>query len=321
MTSIEKTRTAMVISLVALPVNIGINWLLIFGNLGFPELGLPGAGWGTLITRTLMFLTLGGVILYHPLFRRYIMVRRNQWKLRLATIRELLHIGIPSGLQVGMEGGAFALSGIIIGTLGATEQAAHQIALSCASFTFMVSLGLSQGSSIRVSNAFGTLNRDKIINIGKSTLITALAYGVFCAILFIACRNILPRAFNEDVSVVKMASLLLVLAAMFQISDATQVIGAGLMRGIKDVKIPTDIGRCCVLGDRHPGGIFACFLREAGCSRHLDRADFRTYLLQYFFFVCVSSEWLIKYSQCNKISLLNFQSVDHLLTPLLFAFG
>lgn len=236
---LEKTRTAMVISIAALPVNIFINWLLIFGNLGFPQLGLPGAGWGTLITRTLMFFTLGGVILYHRLFRRYVMVRKNQWKLKMATIRELLYIGIPSGLQVGMEGGAFAVSGIIIGTLGATEQAAHQIALSCASFTFMVSLGLSQGASIRVSNAFGTLNRFKIINIGKSTLITGLVYGVCCAIFFIVLRNILPQAFNNNAQVISMAALLLVLAAIFQISDATQVIGAGLMRGIKDVKVPT----------------------------------------------------------------------------------
>ncbi|MBX2920992.1 MAG: MATE family efflux transporter [Chitinophagaceae bacterium] len=236
---LEKTRTAMVISIAALPVNIFINWLLIFGNLGFPALGLPGAGWGTLITRALMFCTLGGVILYHPLFRRYIIVRKNQWKLKLKTIRELLYIGVPSGLQVGMEGGAFALSGIIIGTLGATEQAAHQIALSCASFTFMVSLGLSQGSSIRVSNAYGTLNRAKILNIGKSTLITGLLYGIFCAAFFILFRNMLPQAFNNNTEVIKTASLLLVLAAIFQISDATQVIGAGLMRGIKDVNVPT----------------------------------------------------------------------------------
>ncbi|MBX3253676.1 MAG: MATE family efflux transporter [Chitinophagaceae bacterium] len=236
---LEKTRTAMIISLTALPVNIFINWLLIFGNLGFPRLELAGAGWGTLITRSLMFCTLGGVILYHPLFRRYIIVRRNQWKLKPGTIRELLYIGIPSGLQVGMEGGAFALSGIMIGTLGATEQAAHQIALSCASFTFMVSLGLSQGSSIRVSNAYGTLNRLKIISIGKSTLITGLIYGVCCAVFFIAFRNILPQAFNSNATVIQTASLLLVLAAVFQISDATQVIGAGLMRGIKDVNVPT----------------------------------------------------------------------------------
>lgn len=236
---LEKTRTAMIITLIGVPLNVFLNWLLIFGNWGFPRLELVGAGWGTLITRTLMFAALGAVILWHPLFRRYIAVRKNQWKLRMQTIRELLHIGVPSSLQIGMEGGAFAVSGIIIGTIGATEQAAHQIALSCASFTFMVSLGLAQGSSIRVSNAFGTRNREKILAIGKSTLITGLIYGLLCAALFILLRNVLPGAFNNEAQVISMASLLLVLAAIFQISDATQAIGAGLMRGIKDVKIPT----------------------------------------------------------------------------------
>lgn len=236
---LEYTRTAMIISLVALPVNIFINWLLIFGNWGFPRLELPGAGWGTLITRTLMFLTLGSVILWHPLFRRYVVIRRNHWKLRLKTIRELLYIGVPSSLQIGMEGGAFAVSGILIGTIGATEQAAHQIALTCASFTFMVSMGFAQGSSIRVSNAFGGRNRLKIIGIGKSSLIVAFLYGTLCALCFVVLRNILPFAFNNDAHVVRMAALLLIFAAVFQISDSTQAISAGLLRGIKDVKIPT----------------------------------------------------------------------------------
>jgi multidrug resistance protein, MATE family len=236
---LEKTRTAMIITVIGVPLNILLNWLLIFGNLGFPRLELVGAGWSTLITRTLMFLSLGAVILWHPVFKRYVAVRKNQWKLKMQTMKELLHIGIPSGLQVGMEGGAFAVSGIIIGSIGATEQAAHQIALTCASFTFMASLGLAQGSSIRVSNAFGTRNRQKILNIGKSTLITGLLYGIFCATLFIVLRSILPTGFNDNVNVIEMASLLLVLAAIFQISDATQAIGAGLLRGIKDVKVPT----------------------------------------------------------------------------------
>ncbi len=236
---LEKTRTAMIITVIGVPLNILLNWLLIFGNAGFPRLELVGAGWSTLITRTLMFLALGAVILWHPVFKRYVAVRKNQWRLKMQTIRELLHIGVPSGLQIGMEGGAFAVSGIIIGSIGATEQAAHQIALTCASFTFMASLGLAQGSSIRVSNAFGTRNRQKILNIGKSTLITGLLYGIFCATLFIVLRNVLPTGFNDNVNVIGMASSLLVLAAIFQISDATQAIGAGLLRGIKDVKIPT----------------------------------------------------------------------------------
>ncbi|RYY55839.1 MAG: MATE family efflux transporter [Chitinophagaceae bacterium] len=236
---LEKTRTAMIISVIALPLNAFINWLLIYGNWGFPQLGLVGAGWGTFITRTLMFLTLGFVVLNHPVFRRYIAVRRNQWKLNRQSIRELLHIGIPSSLQVGLEGGAFAVSGIIVGTIGATEQAAHQIALTCASFTFMVSMGLAQGASIRVSNAYGTLNGKKILVIGKTTLISALVYGVVCAVFFALFRNQLPLMFNDDPGVVQMSVVLVLFAAVFQISDATQAAGAGLLRGIKDVRIPT----------------------------------------------------------------------------------
>lgn len=236
---LEYTKTAMFISLAGLPLNIFLNWLLIFGNLGFPRLELLGAGWATLITRTLMFLALGYVVLRHKLFARYIAVSKHQWKLKVKTLKELLHIGIPSSMQLGMESGVFAVSGIIIGTIGAVEQAAHQIALSCASLTFMVSLGLSQAASIRISNAFGAKNFPKITLIGKSALLTALCYGTFCALLFTIFRNQLPGLFNDDPKVVEMAAYLLLFASIFQISDSTQAVGSGILRGLKDVKIPT----------------------------------------------------------------------------------
>lgn len=236
---LEYTRTAMLLSLCALPINIFLNWLLIYGNWGFPRLELVGAGWATLITRTLIFLVLAVIILKHPTFKRYIAVSRSQWKLKAKTLKELLYIGVPSSLQIGMEAGAFGVTGIIIGTMGAVAQAAHQIALSCAALTFMVSMGLAQAGSIRVSNAFGRKDWPKISLIGKSTLLTALLYGLFCAILFVAFRNVLPRFFNNNPSVISLAGLLLLYAAVFQISDSTQAIGAGLLRGIKDVKVPT----------------------------------------------------------------------------------
>ena len=236
---LEFTRTAMLLSLAGMPVNILLNWLLIYGNWGFPRLELLGAGWSTLITRTLMFLVLGIIIMTHRTFRRYMAVRMNQWVLRWGTMKELLYIGIPSSLQIGMEAGAFAVSGIIIGTFGAIPQASHQIALSCASFTFMVSMGLAQAGSIRVSNAYGRKNWKIISVIGKSTLVTALLYGIFCAIVFVLFRDQLPTLFNKNESVIGLASVLLFFAGIFQISDSTQAIGAGLLRGIKDVKMPT----------------------------------------------------------------------------------
>jgi multidrug resistance protein, MATE family len=236
---LEYTKTAMMLSLAAMPINIFLNWLLIFGHWGFPRLELVGAGYATLITRTVIFVVLALIVLKHRTFSRYMAVRENQWKYSLKTIRELLHIGIPSSMQLGVEVGAFAVSGIIIGTINAVSLAAHQIALSCAAFTFMVSMGLSQAGSIRVSNAYGRADWKRISIIGKTTLVTALLYGSFCALCFILFRWQLPRIFNENREVVSLSALLLLYAAVFQISDATQATGAGLLRGIKDVKIPT----------------------------------------------------------------------------------
>lgn len=247
---LEFTRTAMVLSLAALPLNIFLNWLLIYGNWGFPRLELVGAGWATFISRTLIFLALGAIILKHKRFREFIPAGRklsgveqrvgwHLWRLKKKTLRELLNIGVPSSLQVGMEAGAFAVSGIVIGTISAVAQAAHQIALSCASFTFMVSMGLSQAGSIRVSNAYGRRDQAKISLIGRSTLVTALIYGILCAVLFALFRHNLPGIFNRNEEVMVLAAWLILFAAVFQISDSTQAISAGLLRGIKDVKTPT----------------------------------------------------------------------------------
>ncbi len=236
---LQYTRTAMALSLTAIPVNAILNWILIYGHLGAPRLELVGAGIATLITRIVIFILLGIVILNHKIFHKYIAVSRNQWKIRWSAISQLLHIGIPSSLQIGMEAGAFAVSGILIGTISAQLQAAHQIALACASFTFMVSLGLSQAGSIRVSHAFGTRNWRRISDIGKSTLALALIYGTLCCISFILFKNQLPLVFNKDPEVVAFAAHLILFAAIFQISDAIQATAAGLTRGVKDVKVPT----------------------------------------------------------------------------------
>lgn len=236
---LQYTKTAMTLSLVALPLNAFLNWLFIYGNWGFPRMELVGAGYATLITRTIIFIILGFVIIRHKIFKKYIIVAKNQWKLKSAAIRQLLKIGIPSSLQIGMEAGAFAGSGIIIGTIGAEQQAAHQIALSCASFAFMVSLGLSQAGSIRVSHAFGSQNWKRIAIIGKSTLMLALIYGSVCCVLFMLFKHQLPILFNHETNVINIAASLLLLAAIFQIPDAIQATSAGLLRGIKDVNVPT----------------------------------------------------------------------------------
>lgn len=263
---LQFTRTAMILSLLALPLNAFLNWLLIFGKWGFPRLELEGAGWGTLITRIIVFIALGWIILSHSTFRKYIAVRRRVWSLKWKTIRELLHIGFPTSLQITMESGAFALSGIIIGIMGAMDQAAHQIALSLASMTFIVSMGLSQAASIRVSNNYGRKDWNKIAIIGKSTIITAAIYGTCCAILFSLLRHQLPLIFNDNSEVVALAAYLLLFAALFQISDSIQANTAGLLRGIKDVKVPTYFIAAAYWLIGIPSGYFLAFHFEMGAA-------------------------------------------------------
>lgn len=236
---LEYTKTAMTISLCAIPLNFFWNWLFIYGNWGFPRLELVGAGWGTLITRMMVFIALLGVVLRHSLFRRYIIIAKRHWYLKRKTINDLLYIGIPSSLQVGMESGAFAVSAILVGTIGAREQAAHQIAMTMAAMTFMISIGLSQAGSIRVSNSFGRNDWPLLRLIGRTTLTTAIIYGTFCAIAFAVFRTYIPYMFTDDIEVINIAVILLLFAAIFQISDSIQAISSGLLRGIKDVRIPT----------------------------------------------------------------------------------
>ncbi|TXH22686.1 MAG: MATE family efflux transporter [Chitinophagaceae bacterium] len=238
---LQFTKVPMILSIAALPLNVFINWLLIYGNWGFPRLELVGAGYGTLISRTFICFALMLVILYHPIFKKYMAIWRNQWNLKTHSLRQVLKIGIPSSFQIGMEAGAFAVSGIIIGTISAQAQAAHQIALSCASFTYMVIMGLSQAGSIKVSYAYATYNWPKIKEYGASTLHIGLIYSLISCTCFIVFRNFLPFLFNDDATVISMAATLLLFAGIFQISDAVQAVSSGLLRGIKDVNIPTGL--------------------------------------------------------------------------------
>lgn len=236
---LEFTRTAMILSIFSLPLNAFLNWIFIYGKFGFPRMELTGAGIGTLITRIIIATALITIVSRHKLFADYLKIRKEAWKIDAKTWKDLLHIGIPTSLQYGLEVAAFSVSGVMIGWLGATSQAAHQIALNLATATFMAASGLALGGSIRVANAYGRNEKVLLRRIGVSTFFGGLIYGVICAVLFITFRRQLPLAFTNNAEVAAVSSALLVFAALFQISDATQAIGVGLLRGTKDVKLPT----------------------------------------------------------------------------------
>jgi len=237
--ALEHTKVAMTLSLLSLPIDAFLNWVFIFGKLGFPRLEIEGAAWTTLVTRTMITIALFTVILRGSKFKAYMAERQSAWKLKAATFKELLMIGIPSSVQYGLEVGAFSISGLMIGWFGATQQAAHQIALNLASTSFMIIMGISTAGSIRISNALGRNHWASLKDIGYSTLAFGTGLGVFFALIFIGLHNYLPLIFNQDPAVVSLAAHLLLFAALFQISDATQAIGVGLLRGIKDVRMPT----------------------------------------------------------------------------------
>ncbi|MGI8635194.1 MAG: MATE family efflux transporter [Segetibacter sp.] len=263
---LEFTKTAMILSIISLPLNAFLNWILIYGRFGLPRMELAGAGLGTLITRILVAITLIIIVLQHKIFKPYIQIRKKAWKIDSKTWKELLHIGVPSSLQYGMEVAAFSVSGIMIGWLGATSQAAHQIALNLATATFMAASGLSLGGSIRVANAFGRNEKGLLRSIGTSTISGGLIYGSLCGLIFILLRNQLPVIFTNNMEVAAISSSLLVFAALFQISDATQAIGVGLLRGMKDVKVPTAFVAIAYWLIGIPVGYFLSFKMQMGAS-------------------------------------------------------
>lgn len=237
--ALEHTKVAMVLSLLSLPINVFLNWVMIYGKFGFPRMELEGAGIATLITRVIVFIALFWTVFKSPLFKEYIAVKTSAWKLKMESINDLLRIGIPSSLQYGMEVGAFSVSGILIGWFGATQQAAHQIALNCAAMTFMFALGVSQAGSIRISHAMGQGLWEKVRKIGVGAVWSSTIFGLLFALLLIIFHQQLPIYFNENPAVIEIAATLLLFAAVFQVSDATQAVGVGLLRGITDVRVPT----------------------------------------------------------------------------------
>lgn len=224
-------RPAMWVILIGNVLNIFLNWVLIFGHFGIPELGLLGAGLATGITHALLPIGLWIWIrqfrLHHGAWRRW---DRNSFA--LAGIGRLLRLGFPVGLQLALEANAFTLAMIMVGWIGVVQLAAHQVAINMASVTFMLPLGVSIGASVRVGNLIGARDPTRL----RTACSTAFAMGggimSLAAIIFVVFRDRLPLFYIEDPAVVSLAALLLPIAGAFQIFDGLQVVGGGLMRGM-----------------------------------------------------------------------------------------
>jgi MATE family multidrug resistance protein len=233
-------RPAMIIALLANLINAFVNWVLIFGNLGFPELALNGAGWATFASRVFMAIALMGFVMNNKFFKQYD-VSFHYRSINWPIIKKILSLGLPSGMQYFFEVGAFSFAVVMVGWLGTKPQAAHQIAISLASISFMAVLGISVAGSIRVGNAVGMKDIQETRRAGFTASLLGASTMLVSGIVFILFRNFLPTLYVNDQEVISYASSLLIIAALFQISDGTQAVGIGILRGLTDVKIPTAI--------------------------------------------------------------------------------
>lgn len=231
------TKIAMVITIIANVLNIGLNYIMIYGKFGFPALGLNGAGYATLISRFIMPVIFLLVILKRPSLKVYFEAAK---KARFETdkIKRMLSLGLPIGLQMVIEVLAFSLGAIMLGWISKEALAGHQVAIGLAGMTYLISFGLASGTTIRVSHAYGDRNRQELINSVIASLHIVIAFMSLMGISFVVFRNYLPFLFTSDMEVVKLAAGLLVVGAFFQIFDGVQVVLLGALRGMADVRIP-----------------------------------------------------------------------------------
>lgn len=234
------TIAAMQITLLGLVFNTFANWLLIYGNWGFPTLELNGAGYATLGSRIFMMVLM---ILYVAKSKRFEQYHpfRNLFSWHIPTIRKIIAIGLPSGLQFFFEVGAFAGAAIMVGWIGAPERAAHQIVISLAATTYMFSSGIAAGTSIRVGNALGRKDMLNVERAGYTGIFLSAVFMLTMALVFVIGKNFFPSFFIDDPYVLEIAATLMLIGAFFQLFDGVQVVALGALRGIQDVRIPTII--------------------------------------------------------------------------------
>ena len=242
--SMGRAVVPMVVMLASVALNVLLNWILIYGHWGAPALGLTGAGWATLASRLVSVGALVAWLYQSPSFRANWRAAKGtgprRWGgLRRGRFHEMLHLGVPAAGSLLFEAGAFSAAALMMGWLGATALAAHQIALSCAAFTFMFPLGLSMAVSMRLARAVGEERRDSLRPIAQGAHVLSAGLMLGFASVFALGGRQLASGFVQEPEVIALAARLLVVAAIFQLFDGAQVIGAATLRALADVKIPT----------------------------------------------------------------------------------
>lgn len=240
--ALERPGWPLVMGILALPVNIGVAWVLMFGKFGFPAMGLVGAGIATTLSSAFLFLGLVAVVHWDRKLRRYRLFGRF-WRADWSRYRALWRIGVPIGLTLAFEVTIFNAAALLMGRIGANELAAHAIALQIASFCFMVPFGVGQAVTVRVGRAYGAQDPGGITRAGWTAFGLGVGFMAFTALLMLAAPNALIAIFLDladpgNAPVIEFAVSFLVLAALFQLADGAQAVGSGMLRGLQDTRVP-----------------------------------------------------------------------------------
>ena len=218
-------------------VNALGNWIFIYGRLGVPAYGVAGSGWSTCVARAYMVLFLMGALIYHN-GRSRLGIWSARKRLELRRIKDLLFLGLPAAGQILCEIGAFAAATALVGKLGAPSLAGHEIALNCASVTFMIPLGISSAAAVRVGQKLGAKDFKAARRAGWTAILLAAAFMSCTALVFFCFSRQLARIFSPDPEVIRRGSVLLLIAAVFQVFDGIQGVTTGVLRGTGDTRTP-----------------------------------------------------------------------------------
>ncbi len=231
-----KTRPSMVLGLCALALNIPLNYIFIYGHFGVPAMGGVGCGWATAIV--MWFMALGMVVWTYrgTIYQSSQVYSRFEWP-QWAIIKRLLSVGLPIGIAVFAESSIFAVIALLIGSLGATVVAGHQIALNFSSLVFMIPYSLGMAITVRVGQALGRGQPREARFVAGAGMGTALVWACISASLIVLLRGHIATVYTADPRVIEVASMLLMFAALYQFSDVIQVTAAGALRGYQDTRV------------------------------------------------------------------------------------
>ena len=230
------TRPTMVLGLLGLLLNIPLNYIFIYGKLGLPAMGGVGCGWATALVMVAMLLGMLVWVAWAPYYQSSGLLRRFDWP-QGRVIRRLLSVGLPIGVSIFAEASIFSVIALLIGGLGATVVAGHQIALNFSSMVFMIPYSLGMAATVRVGQALGRREPREARFAAGVAMATALAYACLSASSMLWLRTDIAEIYTPDLAVIGVAGSLLIYSAFFQFSDAIQVTAAGALRGYQDTRV------------------------------------------------------------------------------------